>query len=196
MNIKQSLLQTIHKHGWAKTGEFTLSSGLKSDFYVDLRPMILDSRYMHFATYGLIPLLKYKKGDLLCGIATSGLFLCGSLLQRLSSSGTDLAAIYCRTSHRTHGEKKDIEGSWVVGQRVILIDDVSTTGGSLLKVIDILRKNGLIVEQALVILDREEGAVSALERKGVILKSVIKRSDLHVLQSSRMEDAELSCSVQ
>lgn len=95
-----------------------------------------------------------KRGTLLCGVITSGLHLAGTLLQRLSTTDVEVSSIYCRTEHRTHGAKKDIEGRYLPCQPVIIIDDVCTSGRSIMKVVAKLRSNGLVVRDAMVIAER------------------------------------------
>jgi orotate phosphoribosyltransferase len=161
MTDKENLIQAIKESCAYKTGDFTLSSGLKSNYYIDLRPLLLSTKYIHYITTCLTQKLTsigLEKGDLLCGVISSGLFLSGVIMQRLSTCEVELGAIYCRTEHRTHGSKRDIEGQYKRGQNVIILDDVSTTGKSIKKVIDILEVHNLRVKAIVTIVDRNEGA--------------------------------------
>ncbi len=177
----QQLAEAIIDNGWYKRGHFKLSSGRESDFYIDLRPCMLSTRYVHHITGSLLdvlfPRIGLQSGDLLCGVITSGLFLTGAMLQRLTSH-REVSAIYCRTEHRMHGVKRDIEGEFKEDQPVVLIDDVATSGKSLMKVVDILRRNQLIVKAALVVVDREEGARELLKVADVQLFSCLTVADL------------------
>jgi len=180
---KELLIKAIIDNGWFKKGQFKLSSGKESDFYIDMRPCMLQSRTIHLITTCFTQLLtqhslELTRNDLFCGVITSGLFLTGAMLQRLSVTWAAINAIYVRTEHRMHGSLRDIEGIYKAGQRVILIDDVATTGKSLCKVRDILVSHNLHVAACAVIVDREEGAEEAL---GVPLLSILKVSDLKTI---------------
>ncbi len=80
--------------------------------------------------------------------------------------------IYVRKDRKDHGTMKQLEGDYNQGQRVLLIDDVATTGGSLIEAARILRSSGLEVAEALVVVDREEGAREALRSEGIELYSL------------------------
>lgn len=196
--MRQQLIKVIRETGF-KQGDFTLSSGAKSNYYVDLRPCLLDTRHIHLPLLCMVELLTKVKRiaslggkpgefleegpilqttNLLCGVITSGLFLCGALVHRLSVTALDVSAIYCRTENREHGCKKTIEGNYKAGQEVILIDDVATSGRSLLKVMACLGDAGLVCKAAVVIVDREEGARELLAGYDVPLYSVLTASDL------------------
>lgn len=200
--MRVQLIKVIRETGY-REGEFTLSSGAKSNYYVDLRPCLLDTRHIHLPLLCVVelltkvranapkvdevsvagvwesPLLQSK--DLLCGVITSGLFLCGALVHRLSVTALDISAIYCRTENREHGCKKVIEGNYKAGQEVILIDDVATSGRSLFKVVQCLEDANLRCKAAVVVVDREEGARKLLAKYNVPLYSVLTASDLKEL---------------
>ncbi|HFC49558.1 MAG TPA: orotate phosphoribosyltransferase, partial [Thermofilum sp.] len=86
--------------------------------------------------------------------------------------------IYVRKERKEHGTKKIIEGDFKPGAKVLVVDDVATTGGSILRAVNALRSAGLVVEHALVVVDRLEGAEEALSRVGVRLFSLVTLKDL------------------
>ena len=182
MTDKDILATSIVRNGWYKKGKFTLSSGRESDYYIDLRPCMLSSSRLHLVTTCLIQILSHEvqmtRGNLLCGVITSGLFLAGAMLQRLSPAALETNAVYCRTEHRTHGIKRNIEGVFYVGQEVILLDDVATSGASLFEVKHLLQNEGLKVKAAVVVVDRQEGAREALAATDVPLFSVLTIDDI------------------
>ena len=182
MTDKETLALAIVRNGWYKSGDFTLSSGAKSDYYIDLRPCMLSSARVHLMTICLTQTLMRDvglvRGDLICGVITSGLFLAGALLQKLGMTAVEPHAIYCRTEHRTHGLIRAIEGGFHPGQSVVLIDDVATSGGSLDRVRKILVDAGLIVKAAVVVVDRNEGGAELLGESGVPLYSVLTVDEL------------------
>lgn len=188
MTSTQKLAKEIVKNGWYKQGQFKLSSGKESDYYIDMRQCMLSTKYVHLITTCFIEKLCHwthkdgsilQKGNLLCGVLTSGLFLTGVIVQRLSTSElSDTSAIYVRTEKRTHGECKVVEGHFECGQEVIVIDDVATSGKSLCKIIEVLDLLGLKIKAALVIVDRNEGAKELLAQLNVPLISCITIDDI------------------
>lgn len=182
MTPKQLLAKAIIEADCYKIGDFTLSSGVKSNFYVDLRPMILSTKYIHLVNACLTPILEkdchLQTNDLLCGVISSGLFLSGVLLRHLEPI-REVHCIYARTEHRSHGFPKKIEGGYSAGQNVIIIDDVATSGNSISKVAAILTKSKLNVKAAVIILDRKEGASHLLKTDHCIpLYSALTIEDL------------------
>lgn len=183
MSTKKKLIEEIISGGCYKEGRFLLSSGKESNFYIDMRPCMLSTKKIHLITTCFIEKLCHGKGllekdDLLCGVITSGLFLTGVMIQRLSTSYLDTSAIYCRTEHRMHGALRDIEGTYKPGQSIIIIDDVATSGKSLMKIIDIAVKHSLPVKAALVIVDRQEGAKELLAACDVPLISCVTLEEI------------------
>lgn len=182
MTDPEILAEAIKQNSWYKTGKFLLSSGKESDFYINLRPCLLSSKHLHLVTTCMVNALvrevQIQRGDLLCGVITSGLIMMGTMLQRLSTSAIDLNGLYVRTEHRMHGTRRNIEGEFKPGQSVILIDDVATTGLSLVKVIEILISEGIPVKAALVVVDRLEGARKRLAQMDIPLFSILTVEDL------------------
>lgn len=187
MSSKENLAHAIIDHGWMLEGDFTLSSGRKSDYYINLRPMILNSRYVHL---GLVPLIEYltspdttgayriNSGTVLCGVMTSGVPLVGSLLHRLSNVAMEVRSCIARTGMRDHGTKDLIEGSIPEGGEVIIIDDVATSGESILKTLRVLRARDINVRCAVVLVDRLQGAQEMLADHGLWLDRILTIDDL------------------
>jgi orotate phosphoribosyltransferase len=91
---------------------------------------------------------------------------------------TDIPLIYPRKEAKAHGLGKDIEGAWTPGERVVIIEDLITSGGSTIKTAARLRAAGLVVEDAIVLIDREQGGVENLAAAGVRAHSVFKLSQI------------------
>lgn len=153
--------------GAIQRGVFKLSSGRISDIYIDLRK--LPSHPVEFK-HVVDELARVARGiphDVICGIAVGGLPLATALAFELGEP-----LIYVRMDRKDHGTMRQLEGDYRQGQLVLLVDDVATTGGSLLNAIQVLRSHGLTVRDALVVVDREEGASQALEAEGVRLNGL------------------------
>ena len=91
---------------------------------------------------------------------------------------TDLPLIIIRKEAKEYGTKGQIVGDFIRNSRVLMVEDVATTGGSVLKAIELLRDEGLVVEHVIVVVDREEGALLALLKAGVDLIPLVKASEL------------------
>lgn len=161
---KTVLCDTLIKSGSYLKGDFTLKSGLRTDTYIDCRKMFLDSRWLSTIIPCYVEVLSesWIKSDvhtLLCGIPTSGLVLTGAILMR-AAVHKDIRACYLRPETKDHGTKKDFEGDIREGDEVYILDDVVTSGDTILKAINQLRARGLNVKAAVTLLDRSEGKFS------------------------------------
>ena len=95
------------------------------------------------------------------------------------ASGVPL--IYNRKESKRHGLGKDIEGLWQPGERVVIIEDVITTGGSIVSSVELFRASGLVVEDAVVLLDRQQGGVKNLHEVGIRVHSVLALDEVLAL---------------
>jgi len=161
------LIKGLFFHGIVKFGRFILTSGVESPVYVDMRAVPSRPPLFRRIIGYLITKAKELNFDAICGVATGGIPHAAVMSYEL---GVPMA--YVR-SKKTHGLSKSVEGLLDRGSRVLLVDDVSTTGGSIASAVETLRRSGLVVEDALVILDRNQGAESLLMGHGIKLHSVL-----------------------
>ncbi|HMS17890.1 MAG TPA: orotate phosphoribosyltransferase [Planctomycetota bacterium] len=158
-----------------------LASGRESDFYLDLRKTLM--RPLGVALAGELLLERINKGtgvDSVGGMAVGAVPLVSGVLaaaHRLDPS-TSLLGFFVRKDPKKHGLGQQIEGAFVPGQRVALLEDTTTTGGSTLDAARIVREAGGIVTRVLCIVDRGEGASAAFQAEGLTLESLFSRSDL------------------
>jgi len=167
----EDIIVEMYRRGMIKFGRFLLSSGKESPYYIDLRilPSFPDL-YRNIMEY-MVKLANRIDYDVIAGIETSGIVhaaYLGCLLNK--------PIAYIRKKPKGHGTKSLVEGL-INGRRVLLIDDVVTTGNTLIKAIKSIRDNGGIIEDALVIIDRCEGASERLVDYGVRLQYILS-SDL------------------
>jgi orotate phosphoribosyltransferase len=166
---------------WDPDTGFTLASGLKSPFYVDCRSLMAHpgSRRLvgHLAHDALAGVTIDCLGGLEIGaisIATTISDYCYGATPR-----RDWRTFVVRKTAKDHGLGKLIEGAVLSGDRALIVDDVLTSGGSLLKAIAAARQAGLVVSQALVIVDRkEQDGRARVEQEGVSLISLLTIDDL------------------
>jgi len=169
-------------------GEFVLSSGAKSSIYIDMRTIISKPKYFRLILALLASRLAPLHGEIdgIVGVATAGIPWATGLALYL---GLPLA--YVRPEPKKHGMGKQVEGN-VEGLRLVVVDDVATTGGSLAKSINTLRLAGGQPRYALVIVDRMQGAQERLAQLGIRLLSIAKLPEiLDYLEENRLVDLGL-----
>ena len=170
--------------GMLKFGEFTLTSGKKSNIYVDLRPLpSFPEEFMKIAT----EMSKRMNGDFgICGVAVGGLPLATAV-----AIISRRPLIYVRKEKKEHGTESLLEGSLNMRSYVI-IDDVATTGGSILNAARIVRNYGSDVKEAWVVVDRMQGAAESLKEEGIELKSLATLPDIVKLVLDSLPERERS----
>jgi len=158
----------LHQNDIIKFGDFTLASGKKSSYYIDLRLVASFPHIFRKMTKNLQKLVSEKTGldnfDSLVSVPTGGLVI-GSAL----AIETVKPLIYVRDKPKDYGTTKSIEGKIFSGMKVILVDDVITTGNSVINAIKQLKDAGLSISDVYVIINRLEGANNTLELEEVNL---------------------------
>ena len=161
MESKKEFFLECYKLGIIKFGRFTLKSGIESPFYVDLRPLASDPKILkHLANY-LLDMLPLDNFDLICGVPYAALPMATAM-----SLESYIPLIIKRKEAKDYGTKKLIEGIFTKGQNCLLVEDVITSGKSLLETIPEVENEGLSVSDIVVVLDREQGGKQILEKKG------------------------------
>lgn len=177
--------------GCIMTGEFRLSSGRISPYYINLRKIISYPAIFDEITNDYVEIIKtLGEFDRVAGVATAGIPIATIVAYKLKKP-----LIYVRKEKKTHGTESEIEGELEPGNSVILVDDVATTGESLLKAALSIKEKGGILRYAVVFVDREEGAEQNLKKEGITLVSLSKVSEifsrLYLLGSMERENYEL-----
>ena len=167
-DVKAELGRILKKIGALKFGTFKLTSGEISPYYVDLRvvPSFPDAFKRICERY--IGVVKADVGvdgfDRVAGIPTAGIAFGSIVAYQLKKP-----FLYVRATERQHGRGRQVEGILLPGDRVLLMDDLVTKGGSILKAAEAVRAEGGVVTDAVVLLDREEDGTSNLAEKGIKL---------------------------
>ena len=162
----------LHQKGIIKFGDFTLASGKKSSYYVDLR---LVPSYPHkfremvkYLENEIVQDIGLEKFDSIVSVPTGGLVIASAL-----AIETVKPLIYVRSKPKDYGTSKSVEGKIHDGMNVVMIDDVATTGGSVVNAIKSLKEVNISIKDAYVIVNRMEGAKEALAELGVKMHSVL-----------------------
>lgn len=166
-----SLKDSLKRCGAFQTGEFILTSGKKSNFYVDIKRASTNPKILAEIAKCMAKFLKEE--EKIAGMELGAVPLAVAL-----SLETDLPYLIIRKGERKHGTGKLVEGDLKKEDKIILVEDVTTTGSSLLRAAEILREEGGKVERALVVVDREEGAYELLKENGLELVPLVKVSEM------------------
>ncbi|MGK9149171.1 orotate phosphoribosyltransferase [Plantibacter flavus] len=160
-------------------GDFTLTSGKKATYYVDLRKVSLDHRVAPLIGQVMIDLIADVPDVFAVGGLTMGADpVASAILHQGAARGLSYDAFVVRKEPKDHGRGKQVEGPDLAGKRVIVLEDTSTTGGSPLKAAEALEKVGAEVVAVAVVVDRATGAREIIEAAGYQYLAAIGLEDL------------------
>jgi orotate phosphoribosyltransferase len=172
MEFVKEFATFLHQNGIIKFGDYTLVSGKKSSYYVDLRLVPSYPHQFRRMIKHLQSLISEQIGfdniDSVASVPTGGLVISSSLAYELVKP-----LVYVRSQAKDYGTGKLVEGIVKSGDRILLIDDVATTGGSVISGIKELKKAGAKITDAYVIVNRLEGAEKNLLQEGVTLHQIL-----------------------
>jgi orotate phosphoribosyltransferase len=169
--LKEELKSLLKKTGAVKTGEFVLSSGKKSNFYVDCRKVTLHPQGAKLIAKIILEKIKGLKVD-----AIGGLTLGADPITAAVVALSDIPGFIVRKKAKEHGTQQRIEGLIEKGWNVVIVEDVATTGASAKEAIEAAEAAGAKVVKIIPVVDREEGAAEAL--KGYNFDPIFNKSDL------------------
>jgi len=185
MDIKQLIL-ALHRIQAVKFGTFTLKSGLSSPIYIDLRMIISYPELLKSLGNLLWEKIETLTFDLICGVPYTALPIATSL-----SLDHNIPMIMRRKEAKEYGTKKMIEGVYKKNQTCLVIEDVISSGTSVLETILPLENEGLIIRDVVVVIDRQQGGKEKLEEKGLFIHSLFTITDLlQILEEEKKIDKE------
>jgi orotate phosphoribosyltransferase len=162
-------------------GEITLASGRKSDFYFNLKPTMLDPEGAALLAELTFDALKDDNLDYVGGLEMGAVPLAGALAQLSWLKNHPIAAFFVRKKPKEHGARLAVEGlakgETLQGKRIVIVEDVTTTGGSAIKALDAVRDAGGEVVLVYTMVDREEGATQTFTQAGVPFRALYKASE-------------------
>ena len=178
-NDLRSRLKEILQEKSILRGDFTLASGKKSDYYIDARLTTLDAEGVNLIGKIILEEINKDSSIVAVGGPTMGADpIVGSVLAISQEHNSPLQGFLVRKQEKGHGTGKMVEGNLNAGDKAVMVEDVVTTGGSVIKAINAVREAGAEVNKLFVIVDREEGAQSKFNEMGVELFSIFKISEL------------------
>jgi orotate phosphoribosyltransferase len=164
-------------------GDFTLTSGAKATYYVDLRKVSLDHRVAPLIGRVMLDLIAEVPDVAAVGGLTMGADpIAAAVLHQGAARGLSYDAFVVRKEPKDHGRGRQVEGPELAGKRVIVLEDTSTTGGSPLAAIEALTKVGAEIAAVAVVVDRNTGAREHIEAAGYRYLAAIGLTDLGLAQ--------------
>ncbi len=163
-----------------KFGDFTLASGKKGTYYLDGKQITLHSTGLRLVAEGLLDLLDGVDFQAIGGMSIGADPIIGAVLSVAAERGRDLCGFLVRKEAKGHGTGKFIEGPVQPGTKVVIIDDVVTTGGSSLLAIDRIQEFGCQVVQVVAIVDRMEGGAANFAARKLPFSSLLQITDFGI----------------
>ena len=176
--MKKRLL-TLLKQKAFKKGKFVLSSGKTSNYYLDGRLITLDAEGAYLIASLILDMIKRDKIDAVGGPTLGADPIVGALAALSYINKKPLKTFIVRKTPKTHGMNRQIEGPALKkGERVVLVDDVATTGEALMEAKQALSVTSAKIVKVIVVVDRCEGAKENLAKEGLKLESIFSRSEI------------------
>jgi len=190
MNIR-SIIHKLFEIGAVKFGSFTLKSGITSPVYIDLRTTISNPKLLSDIGEALYEKVRHCTFDLICGVPYTAL-----PFATVISVDHNIPMILRRKEKKEYGTGKQIEGIYAPGHRCLIIEDVITSGKSVMETAASLLQENLIVEDIAVFVDREQGGAKHLAEKGFAVHSICTITEIvNALREDQKINAEIAISV-
>jgi len=177
MTTRDELMARIIQQS-LRTGEFVLASGQKSNYYINGKLTTLDARGAYLIARVFTAMIRNDVPDAVGGLTLGADPIVGSMLALAGMEDLSLKGFIVRKASKEHGTKSLIEGPVAEGDRVVIIEDVVTTGGSSIQAIAAVREMGADVSRVLAIVDREQGGTDNLAEQGCRLEAIFTAQEL------------------
>ena len=172
--LARKILELSERVGALKYGEFTLSSGAKSSYYFDGRLISLNPEGAYLLGKVFLEGMRGYDVDAVGGPAMAAIPIVTAVALMSQVEGTPVQAFFVRPEAKGHGTGQQVEGGLVPGSRVMIVDDVCTTGGSLFMAIQAAEAEGCRVVKVMVVLDRHQGGSDELRRRGYDFQALLE----------------------
>ncbi len=173
-------LMDLFRERALKFGDFTLASGRKASYYLDGKQVTLHARGLRLVSLGLLEQLRDVEFDAVGGMSIGADPIVAGVLTVAAEQSRELKGFLVRKEPKGHGTQKYVEGPLQQGERVVIVEDVVTTGGSSLLAIDRVQEFGAQVVQVAAIVDRMEGGAAAFRKRGIPFTSLLTIADFGI----------------
>jgi orotate phosphoribosyltransferase len=163
-----------------RRGHFVLTSGATSTYYIDGKMTCMDPRGATLIAKAILQEIKDLPVDAVGGMDMGATPIVGAVAAVSDQMGRPIPVFVVRKEAKQHGTKKPIEGPMPERSNVVIVDDVVTTGGSILKAIDVVEAAGCKVLLAITVLDRGAGAAEAIAARGIPYQPLVVLADLGI----------------
>ncbi len=160
-----------------RRGRIVLASGKESDYYFDMKPAMLDPEGAGLLAELILEELQGVSADCIGGIEMGAVPLIAPVAMRSPDFERYLSGFFVRKAVKDHGTKKRIDGTDIAGKTVVILEDVTTTGGSAMDAVNAVQDAGAKVALVLSILDRGEGAAELYAKAGIPFKSLFRAEE-------------------
>jgi orotate phosphoribosyltransferase len=170
---KQELIAALKACGAIRYGNFTLASGKKSKYYIDIKKASTDPKTLKLIARQAAIRIKQMDVNIIAGVELGGVPLATA-----ASIETELPLLIVRKAIKDYGTKSRFVGDIEPEDRLVMLEDVTTSGGSVRNAIEVVRETGANVKYVISVVDREEGAAENLKEVDVELVPLVSASDL------------------
>lgn len=179
--VRNRLIEIVNKRSFSTGGETKLVSGRSTTFYFNMKPTMLDPEGGHLIATLILDTLEGSDIDLVGGLEMGAVPLAVAVAVSSQIKGWPLRAFFVRKQAKEHGAKKLVEGlapgESLQGKRIVVLEDVTTTGGSAMKAIEALKGEGAIIDRVITVVDRLEGAADTFKTAGVPFSALLTVAD-------------------
>ncbi|MBX9589703.1 MAG: orotate phosphoribosyltransferase [Hyphomonadaceae bacterium] len=178
---RSRLIEIVHCRSFSTGGETMLVSGRSTNYYFNMKPTILDAEGGYLIATLILDALEGSDVEWVGGLEMGAVPLAVAVAVASQIRGWPLRAFFVRKQAKEHGTRKLIEGlapeESLKGKRVVVLEDVTTTGGSAMKAIEALQAEGAIIDRVITVVDRLEGATEAFKAKGIPFFALLTATD-------------------
>lgn len=175
---KQRLLGIIARRSLLRDRDFVLSSGRSSGFFFDMKRTVLDPEGAVLVADLLFEMIRDEEVDAIGGLETGAIPIVATLCAR-SWPQKPIAGFFVRKEMKGHGTDQRVDGLLETGSRVILFEDVTTTGASVMQAAEQALRHGCTIVKIISIVDRLEGAVANFAKAGIVFESLFTWRDFN-----------------
>ena len=178
---RSRLIEIVRARSFSSGGETKLVSGRSTNYYFNMKPTMLDPEGGHLIATLILEALEGSNTELIGGLEMGAVPLAVAVAVASQTKGWPLKAFFVRKQAKEHGAKKLVEGlapgESLAGKRLVILEDVTTTGGSSMKAIEAVRAEGAIIERVITVVDRLEGAAESFKAAGIPFQAILTTKD-------------------